>query len=79
MQRGTEFSVMAGSTSLMNSRMSGSQEVLASLSWAAISSYPRPHMLIGRLGMGFTLRTALAILPPDARITVAELVPAVVD
>lgn len=79
MRRGTEFSIMAGSTSLMNSRMSGSEEALASLSWAAISSHPRPNMLIVGLGMGFTLRAALAILPPDARITVAELVPAVVD
>ncbi|MGV8856204.1 MAG: spermidine synthase [Devosia sp.] len=78
LQRGSEFSIMAGSTSLMNSRMSGSEEALASLSWAAISSHSRPHMLIGGLGMGFTLRAALTILPEDARITVAELVPAVV-
>jgi spermidine synthase len=78
MRRGSEFSIMAGSTSLMNSRMSGSEEALANLSWERISGQPRPHMLIGGLGMGFTLRAALAILPADARVTVAELVPAVV-
>ncbi|MCS6758395.1 MAG: spermidine synthase [Candidatus Devosia euplotis] len=78
MRRGTEFSVMAGSTALMNSRMSGSEEALASLSWEAINTHKQPHMLIGGLGMGFTLRAALAIVPADARIAVAELVPAVV-
>lgn len=79
MRRGSEFCIMTGSTALMNSRMSGSEEALASLSWQAIAGRPRPHMLIGGLGMGFTLRAALDILPADARITVAELVPAVVD
>lgn len=78
MRRGSEFSIMAGSTSLMNSRMSGSEEALASLSWQRISGVSRPHMLIGGLGMGFTLRAALAILPADAKVTVAELVPAVI-
>jgi spermidine synthase len=78
MRRGTEFSIMAGSTSLMNSRMSGSEEALANLSWERIKGRAQPHMLIGGLGMGFTLRAALAVLPPDARVTVAELVPAVV-
>lgn len=78
MRRGSEFSIMAGATTLMNSRMSGSEEALASLSWERIAGRPQPHMLIGGLGMGFTLRAAQALLPPDARITVAELVPAVV-
>jgi spermidine synthase len=78
MRRGSEFCIMTGSTALMNSRMSGSEEALASLSWDAIKTHKQPHMLIGGLGMGFTLRAALAILPADARITVAELVPAVV-
>ena len=79
MRRGTEFCIMTGSIALMNSRMSGSEEALASLSWEAIKPLSRPHMLIGGLGMGFTLRAALDILPADARITVAELVPAVVE
>lgn len=78
MQRGQEFSIMTGSTTLMNSRMSGSEQALASLAWGKIAAQQQPNMLIGGLGMGFTLRAAQALLPADARITVAELVPAVV-
>jgi spermidine synthase len=77
-QRGSEFSIMLGAIELMNSRLSGSEEALARLSYERVRSHPRPHMLIGGLGMGFTLRAALAELPADARITVGELVPAVV-
>ncbi|WHO76362.1 spermidine synthase [Rhizobium sp. BT03] len=77
-QRGSEFSIMLGANELMNSRLSGSEEALATLSWERIKSHPKPKVLIGGLGMGFTLRAALAILPGDAGVTVAELVPAVV-
>ncbi|WP_300575039.1 spermidine synthase [Phenylobacterium sp.] len=78
MRRDTEFSIMAGSIELMNSRLSGSEEALATLAWARLAGRPAPRILIGGLGMGFTLRAALAVLPADAQITVAELVPAVV-
>jgi spermidine synthase len=78
MQRGDEFVIMAGTNPLMNSRMSGSEEDLATLSWARIAGRPSPHVLIGGLGMGFTLRAALGVLGSNARIVVAELVPAVV-
>ncbi|THV21441.1 hypothetical protein [Peteryoungia ipomoeae] len=77
--RGTEFSIMLGSNELMNSRLSGSEEALATLAMERLADRKRPHVLIGGLGMGFTLRAALAVLPQDARITVAELVPAVVE
>jgi spermidine synthase len=77
-QRGQEFSIMLGSNELMNSRLSGSEEALATLSWEKIKDRPKPAILIGGLGMGFTLRAALSIVPPDATVTVAELVPAVV-
>ncbi|MBY5540256.1 hypothetical protein HFO60_09435 [Rhizobium leguminosarum] len=77
-QRGSEFSIMLGANELMNSRLSGSEEALATLSWDRIKSHAKPRMLIGGLGMGFTLRAALAVLPEDAGVTVAELVPAVV-
>ncbi|MGO7278544.1 hypothetical protein ELH49_35150 [Rhizobium ruizarguesonis] len=77
-QRGSEFSIMLGANELMNSRLSGSEEALATLSWDRIKSHPKPRILIGGLGMGFTLRAALAVLPEDAGVTVAELVPAVV-
>ena len=78
MQRGAEFSIMAGGIELMNSRLSGSEEALADLAIARIAGGAPPRMLIGGLGMGFTLRAALAGLGPDARVTVAELVPEVV-
>lgn len=78
MQRGSEYSIMAGTNELMNSRQRGSEEALASLSWERIATRPKPHMLIGGLGMGFTLRAAQAILPPEAKITVGELVPEVI-
>jgi spermidine synthase len=78
-QRGAEFSIMLGNNELMNSRLSGSEEALASLSCARISPDHPPLILIGGLGMGFTLRAALAEVSDDAAITVAELVPAVVE
>jgi spermidine synthase len=77
-RRGAEFSIMLGANELMNSRLSGSEEALATLSCARLSGRPQPAVLIGGLGMGFTLRAALSALGPDARIIVAELVPAIV-
>jgi spermidine synthase len=77
-RRGDEFSIMLGANELMNSRLSGSEEALAKLACAKTVGRPRSGVLIGGLGMGFTLRAALADLPPDAKVTVAELVPAVV-
>jgi spermidine synthase len=78
MRRGTEFSMMLGQNELMNSRLSGSEEALATLACRRIEAIKRPHLLIGGLGMGFTLRAALAMLGSEARIMVAELVPAVI-
>ncbi|WP_029351241.1 hypothetical protein [Bosea sp. 117] len=78
-QRGDEFSIMSGTTELMNSRLSGSEQALASLVCERLKDRPAPHLLIGGLGMGFTLRAALDGLPRQARVTVAELVPAVID
>src|SRR3954451_7069186 len=78
MRRGDEFSMKLGGNELMNSRLSGSEEALATLTCRRIQSNKRPDILIGGLGMGFTLRAALAVLGPEARIVVAELVPAVV-
>jgi spermidine synthase len=77
-QRGGEFSIMLGTNELMNSRLSGSEEALASLACERIGARAAPKILIGGLGMGFTLRAAQAGLRPDAEIVVAELVPAVV-
>ena len=78
MQRGREFSIRLDHYELMNSRLSGSEEALAALACERIKSRKEPRVLIGGLGMGFTLRAALAVLGRDARIVVAELVPAVI-
>ena len=76
-RRGTEYSIMLGTNELMNSRLSGSEEALAQLSIARLKA-AAPNILVGGLGMGFTLRAALAALGPNAQVTVAELIPAVV-
>jgi hypothetical protein len=78
MQRGAEFSMMLGSNELMNSRLSGSEQALATLACKRIRAVKHPHLLIGGLGMGFTLHAALAVLGTEARIMVAELLPAVI-
>lgn len=78
MRRGTEYSIMSGPIELMNSRLSGSEEAMATLAFERIGSRPKARVLIGGLGMGFTLRAALAAFGSDAGIVVAELVPAVV-
>jgi spermidine synthase len=78
MRRGAELSIMSGATELMNSRLGGSEEALALLACAAIGARPNPKILIGGLGMGFTLRAALAALGPQAEVVMAELIPTVV-
>lgn len=78
-QRGHEFSIMLGSNELMNSRLSGSEEALATLPCERLSDRTAPRLLIGGLGMGFTLRATLPLLGAKAEIIVAELVPAVVQ
>ncbi|GLK67875.1 spermidine synthase [Hansschlegelia plantiphila] len=77
-RRGSEFSIRIGQAELMNSRLSGSEKALATLAFEKISDRARPRMLIGGLGMGFTLGAALEVLPAGASVVVAELVPAVV-
>jgi len=79
LRRGAEFSIRLGRDELMNSRMHGSEEALATQACARIAGRARPRILIGGLGMGFTLRAALGALGAEARVVVAELVPAVVD
>lgn len=77
MQRGHEFTIVADATELMNSTRGGSEEALARLACAQLAHRPDARVLIGGLGMGFTLRAALRELGPNARVAVAELVPAV--
>lgn len=78
-RRGDEFSIMLGTNELMNSRLSGSEQALADLAAERIAGRAKPKILIGGLGMGFTLRAALRRFPRDAEIVVAEIVPAVID
>jgi spermidine synthase len=78
LQRGAEFSIRSGNNELMNSRVHGSEEALAEIAIKKAGEQARPRILIGGLGMGFTLRAALRVIGPEARIVVAELVPAVV-
>ncbi len=78
MRRDREYSIMLGTNELMNSRLSGSEAALATLAAKKIEKVAKPHMLIGGLGMGFTMRAALGVLGAKAQIVVAELVPAVV-
>lgn len=77
-RRGTEFAIMLDGNQLMSSRLSATEQALATIACDKLRAAQRPHILIGGLGMGFTLRAALAVLGPQARIAVAELVPAVV-
>jgi spermidine synthase len=69
---------MLGANELMNSRLSGSEEALATLACRRLVGAATPTILIGGLGMGFTLRAALGALGPEAKLVVAELVPGVV-
>lgn len=78
MQRGDEFWIMVGTNPLMTSRMSGSEEVLAEVTCTPLAARPAAKILIGGLGMGFTLRRAMSLLGVDAGIVVAELVPGIV-
>jgi len=78
-RRGDEFVIRAGGGELMNSRLHASEDALATLGCEALVSRRAPRVLVAGLGMGFTLRSALDVLPSDAKVTVVELVPAVVE
>jgi spermidine synthase len=78
-QHGGDFIIALDRNELMSSRMSGSEEALAEMSCDRLRGGAAPHLLIGGYGMGFTLRAALARLGANARLTVAELVPDIID
>ncbi|ODN69707.1 Spermidine synthase [Methylobrevis pamukkalensis] len=76
LRRGEEFSIrLQGGNELMNSRLGGSEEALATLAMEAMAEKRAPRLLIGGLGMGFTLRAAQRVAGPAARLVVAEIVP----
>ena len=78
-RRGDEYILLANGKSLMSSRMHGSEEALATFACERLRTLKQPCVLIGGFGMGFTLRATLDLLPPDATVVVAELLPAVVE
>ena len=77
-RRGGEFSIRVEGCELMNSRVHGSEDALAEHACARLADRPAPKVLIGGLGLGYTTAAALRRLGPQARVVVAELVPAVV-
>ena len=78
-RRGDEFSIRVDNNELMNSRVHGSEDALAELACARIADRSQPRVLIGGLGMGYTLAAALQHLGKTARVVVAELVSTVVE
>ena len=78
-QHDRDFSIKINGLELMNSRQHASEQELARLGCAHLSNRKAPCVLIGGLGMGYTLRQALDILDPDATVVVSELLTAVVD
>ncbi|MFT6772754.1 MAG: spermidine synthase [Paracoccaceae bacterium] len=79
LRRGVEYSIRLDAGELMNSRLSGSEEALATLAMAKIAGRAKARVLVGGLGMGFTLRALQDCADGDAALTVAELVPELVD
>ncbi len=78
-QRGEEFSIRIGGAELMNSRIHASEDALAAVGCEHLRGQAGARVLIGGLGMGYTLAAALGCLPADAQVVVAELLPAVVS
>ena len=74
-----DFMILLRRDELMSTRMRGSEEALAVQTIARLGERKAPRLLIGGYGMGFTLRAALAGLDDKAHVTVAELVPEIVE
>ena len=76
---GRDFMIVMGQNELMSTRMRGSEELLATMALDRLDGRKDPHLLIGGYGMGCTLRAALAAMGPGGRVTVAELVPEIIE
>lgn len=72
------YSVRVGGAELMSTRRHASEEKLAELACAQAKAISSPRVLIGGLGFGFTLKSALSVLPGDATVVMAEILTAVV-
>jgi spermidine synthase len=78
-RRDDEYLILANGKPLMSSRLHGSEEALATLGCSRARALTQPRVLVGGLGMGFTLRAVLDVLPSRAVVTVVELIPAVIE
>ena len=78
-KRGSEYMIMADGKDLMSSAMKGSEQALATIGCERAKTVEGARVLVGGLGMGFTLRATLDEMPADASVIVAELMPAVVE
>ncbi|MBS1122459.1 MAG: Spermine synthase [Deltaproteobacteria bacterium] len=77
-QRGRDFSIRVRGVELMNSRSHGSEDELGRITCQPLADRTAPRVLIGGLGLGYTLRAALDVLPSNARLDLVEIMPAVV-
>ena len=79
-ERGQDYFItIVGGQDLMNTRAHASEDALGSVACRKLMTTAAPRVLIGGLGMGFTLAAALKALPPDAEVVVAEIVPGIVE
>ncbi|WP_311268128.1 spermidine synthase [Sphingobium sp. WCS2017Hpa-17] len=78
-RRGADHMIVLDRNELMSSQMSGSEKQLALMTIERLRGRKAPHILIGGYGMGFTLRAALGVLDKAAKVTVAELVPKIIE
>jgi spermidine synthase len=78
-RRGDEFLVSIDGRVLMSSHLHRTEDAVATLGLAKMGHRRHPRVLVGGLGLGFTLRAALDALPPDASVAVAELTGRVVE
>ena len=78
-RRDRQYVILADGQSLMSNLMHGSEEALATIGCRGLVTAERPSVLVGGLGMGFTLRATLDVLPVDAVVVVTELLPAVIE
>ncbi|WNZ59788.1 hypothetical protein QEG98_27635 [Myxococcus sp. MxC21-1] len=77
-RRGDEYVFRVRGQTLMSSRQHGSEEALAEAGCEGLAGRSGVRVLVGGLGFGYTARAVLDRLGPDARVTVAELLPVVV-
>ncbi len=78
-RRDADYYILLDGEELMSTRVHGSERALAEMTCAPLASCECPRILIGGLGLGYTLRAALELLPRSAEVEVAEIFPCVVE